>query len=324
MEISNIFIDRSNRPRSGWRFGIFTLLLVPITGAIAAASYPIVSGWSQRTGTSLELLSVMLGSVLMLVPAIGVGWFCGWKLEGLPFRALGAWFTNRWLGHFGLGCVFGGLTLLLAVLAAAAGGGLSFRFNYEADSASIMETLAVSMLLFAIAAAAEEAMFRGYPLQTFARSGYAWFAIAMTSLFFGLAHLSNPGVNLISTANTILAGIWFGVAYLKTRDLWFVWGLHLVWNWIQGAVFGIEVSGLTDITRSPLLREIDTGPAWLTGGIYGLEGGVACTIALIVSSIAINFVPIVRPDPEMLTLTSPSERTSPSDDSSSSDRLYFK
>ena len=145
--------------------------------------------------------------------------------------------------------------------------------------------------IVAAAAAFEEALFRGYILQTFARSNLAWLAILLTSVFFGLVHADNPNAGVISTLNTVLAGIWFSVAYLRTRDLWFVWGLHLMWNWMQGSFFGIEVSGLTDITKNPLLREIDTGPTWLTGTTYGIEGGIVCTVALIVSTIAIHYVP---------------------------------
>ena len=66
-----------------------------------------------------------------------------------------------------------------------------------------------------------------------------------------------------------------------------------MWNWMQGSFFGIEVSGLTDITKNPLLREIDTGPTWLTGTTYGIEGGIVCTIALIVSILVIQFLPIL-------------------------------
>lgn len=311
MSLSDIFIDRSRRLRSGWRFAVFAVLLVLVVSALAAALYPLMSRWGDESSPSRRLFSLLSGSAIMLIPALGAGWFCLRTLEGLPFRALGAWFTPGWLGHFAWGCGIGAATLLIAVLAATAGGGLGFGLNPEGTAASVMETLAVSLLVFAVAAAAEEALFRGYPLQTFARSGYAWLAIFLTSVLFGLAHFSNPGANLISTANTILAGIWFGVAYLKTRDLWFVWGLHLVWNWLQGGVFGIEVSGLTEITRFPVLREADTGPVWLTGGEYGLEGGIACTAALILSAAAIHFAPFPRPDPEMMALTSPSENTSP-------------
>jgi hypothetical protein len=118
-----------------------------------------------------------------------------------------------------------------------------------------------------------------------------------------VAHLRNPDANWVSTTNTALAGIWFGLAYLKTRDLWFPFGIHLMWNWAQGAVFGIEVSGLKNIATATLLKEIDRGPAWLTGENYGIEGGIACTIAIIIAIAAIHFLP-VRADEEMIAMTS--------------------
>ncbi|MDQ3747226.1 MAG: CPBP family intramembrane metalloprotease, partial [Acidobacteriota bacterium] len=71
------------------------------------------------------------------------------------------------------------------------------------------------------------------------------------------------------------------VAYRRTRSLWFPFGLHFGWNWVQGAVLGSPVSGITQITPDPLLRFNDIGPTWIGGGAYGLEGGAACTLALL-------------------------------------------
>jgi membrane protease YdiL (CAAX protease family) len=177
-------------------------------------------------------------------------------------------------------------------------GGLSFSFNAEASTNSIISTLLISFVVFAVAAAFEEALFRGYILQTFVRSGLAWPAIIITSIAFGAVHLGNPNASVISSLNTALAGIWFSVAYLKTRDLWFPFGLHLAWNWTQGSIFGVEVSGLTDIVKSPLLRETDVGPLWLTGGDYGIEGGIATTVAILISIAAIHLIPFGSIDTE--------------------------
>ncbi len=303
MNLSTIFVDRSNTPRSGWRFAIFFLAFLFIGGAVGLGVRELMNFGRIPAGEG-EGVYLLVNGIASLVPALLIGWLCGKYLEGLPFRALGAWFTRSWLSHFSLGCLAGAITICFCVLIAAAFGGLRFTLN-NVESSAIGRSLVMSLAIFAVAAAFEEALFRGYILQTFARSGLAWFAIIMTSLVFGLFHLGNPNAGYISTANTMLAGIWFGVAYLKTRDLWFVWGLHLVWNWMQGSVFGIEVSGLTDITKASLLREIDSGPAWLTGGDYGIEGGVACSAALVLSTLAIWFLPLLRADEEMLALTSP-------------------
>lgn len=303
MNPTTIFFDEFARLRSGWRFAIFVvgfLFLLIILGAVSlglfrALEIPVVEG---------SAMFFLVTGMSALIPALFTGWLCGNFLEGLPFRALGAWFTKFWLKHLVLGMSAGAVTIGMAVLIAIAFGGLSFELNPNQGSTAILVTLGVSFVIFAVGAAWEEALFRGYILQTFSRAGFAWFAILLTSIFFGVVHIKNPDAGVISTANTILAGFWFAIAYLKTRDLWFVWGMHLIWNWMQGAIFGIEVSGWKVITTAPLLKEIDRGPTWLTGENYGIEGGIACTIAIVVSTAAIYFLPILKPSKEMLALTS--------------------
>ena len=300
---NKFFINENGRLRSGWRFAVFLLLFVffvffaalisNFTVLILSTTLGLGNGWSRVVGNSLSFGAAIL-----------VGWLCGKYLEALPFRALGAWFTKNWLKDFVLGLLLGAFSLGLAVAIAAAFGGLSFDFNRTDESSAVWQTLAVSLIIFMAGAAFEEALFRGYILQTFARADLAWLAILLTSVFFAVAHLKNDSVTFLSTANTALAGIWFGIAYLKTRTLWFVFGLHLMWNWVQGAIFGIEVSGFTTLTSAPLLKEIDAGPAWLTGETYGIEGGIACTIALLISIGLIWFLPVFKPTEEMLALTS--------------------
>ncbi|MEP6704015.1 MAG: type II CAAX endopeptidase family protein [Acidobacteriota bacterium] len=301
----SILFDEKARLRSGWRAAIFFvgfIGLVLVLGGIGTALFFGAEG--SGVGTFGFLI---VNAVLGLVPALFVGWLCGKYLEGLPFRALGAWFTSGWLRNLVIGILFGAGTLSLAVLIAFAFGGLRFEFS-GVDSAGLARSLGISLLVFGAGAAWEEALFRGYILQTFARSGLAAMAIALTAVFFGAIHARNPSADVISILNTMLAGVWFGIAYLKTRDLWFVWGMHLMWNWMQGAFFGIEVSGLTNLVSAPLLKEIDTGPAWLTGETYGVEGGIVTTIAMIVSMLIIYFLPGLGPSDETVRLTTGQDR----------------
>jgi len=302
MKPAEIFINEYGRLRSGWRFAVFSLLFTFFAILAAAIASLVFSTLAATIGLENEL-SRVVSSFLSFIAAILVGWLCGKHLEALPFRALGAWFTKNWLKDLIIGLLLGALSLGLSVLIAVGFGGLSFDFNRTNESSAVWLTLGVSLIIFAAGAAFEEALFRGYILQTFARANLAWLAIVLTSLFFAVAHSSNDNVTYLSTVNTALAGIWLGIAYLKTRTLWFVFGLHLMWNWFQGAIFGIEVSGITALTTAPLLKEIDAGPVWLTGETYGIEGGIVCTIALIVSTILIWFLPILKPTEEMLALT---------------------
>jgi uncharacterized protein len=297
MDIKSLFFDGGGRLRSGWRFGVFCAVFLVSATFIGGAGVALLTSLAVPIDTSSPVMLIANG-ILALIPALFAGWFCGRLLEGLPFRALGAWFSKGWFKNLVLGIVVGAATLSLAVLVAFVFGGLRFAPNVV-DSTALLESLAVALVVFAAGAAWEEALFRGYILQTFTRSGLAWFGIALTSAFFAIIHLRNPNADAISTINTVLAGVWFGAAYLKTRDLWFVWGLHLMWNWMQGAFFGIEVSGITELVSSPLLKEIDSGPVWLTGETYGIEGGIVTTIAILVSIAVIYFLPWAKPSEEI-------------------------
>ena len=182
-----------------------------------------------------------------------------------------------------------------------------FEFHHLRTRALIQvaQTLLVSGALFIIAALAEEALFRGYPLQTMTRVKLAWLGALLTSVPFALAHLRNPNIAAGFTfINTALAGVWLAMAYLRTRSLWFPLGVHWAWNWALGSLFGLPVSGISNLAPHPLLKGTDLGPAWLTGGSYGIEGGVACTITLLVSTVFIWRTRLVSADAEMKTLTS--------------------
>ena len=299
-----IFVNEKNGLlRSGWRASIFLFVYVFVVALLAATALALfaATGIGTTAGTGAYFAANSLSS---LASAILLGWLCGKFLEKLPYRALGTAFTDGWLKHFFLGSIIGAATLAFAVLVGSIFGGLRFSVN-DAALPDVVSSIVYSFAVFAVAAAFEEALFRGYFLQTFARSGLAWLAILLTSVFFGAVHAGNPNANVISTANTVLAGVWFSIAYLKTRDLWFVWGLHLMWNWMQGSFFGIEVSGLKSISETPLLKEIDSGPTWLTGETYGIEGGILCTVAIVISMAAIWFAPFAKPDPSIPTESKP-------------------
>jgi hypothetical protein len=176
---------------------------------------------------------------------------------------------------------------------------------------AVITSLLVSAALFICAALAEEALFRGYVLQTLTRANLAWVGVLLTSVPFAAAHLSNPHSVLLASLNTGLAGVWLAAAYLRTRSLWFPLGVHWAWNWALGSLFGLPVSGMTTLVKNPLLHGSDLGPAWLTGGSYGIEGGVACTVALIASTIFIWKTRLVNATAEQLRLTSVENPSSP-------------
>lgn len=302
MELRDIFLNQAGRLRSGWRLCVYALgvqLAFAVLGAIlsllpfSAARYILESRWGY-----------VAQALVLLIPALLAGWVCGKFLEELPPRALGLAFTRRWLRDLFYGTLVGAASLLLATGIAAVFGGLRFTLDAPLVFETVGRTVLTSIPIFILSAAGEEAMFRGYALQTMTRSHLAWVAIIITSVIFSSGHLENPNVVPGFTfVNTALAGVWLAIAYLKTRNLWFPLGVHWAWNWTMSAILGIPVSGITSLTPDPLLRATDFGPAWLTGGSYGLEGGAACTIALLLSTVFIWRTRLVSATDEMMRLT---------------------
>ena len=229
----------------------------------------------------------VIGAGILLASATLVGWACGAIFEELPFRAIGWSFHSGWLRNFAVGTAIGAASLLLAGIFAAVTRGLSFGIDPMAAT-SIEKTLTISAMVFVLAAAAEEVVFRGYPLQTLTRAKLAWLGVLLTAVPFAAVHLNNPNsARGFTVVNTVLAGIWLAIAYLRTGSLWFPLGIHWAWNWMQAAILGVPVSGINRLTPAPLLHAANQGPDWLTGGAYGLEGGLACTVALLVSMLVV-------------------------------------
>lgn len=298
MEVHNFFINKEGHLRSGWRvtfFAIAFLVCFELLSAMASLTPPrtgLRGGWQ-----------LLVGRVVLFGSATLIGWGCAVVFEDLSFRSLGWWPHDGWLKNVALGSLIGAASLLLAAGFAAATRGIKFTFN-STGATSIGKTVIVSAVIFVLAGSAEEALFRGYPLQTLTRAKLAWLGILLTSISFAAVHLNNPHVpRAFAFVNTAVAGVWLAVAYVRTRSLWFPMGLHWSWNWTQASLLGIPVSGIERIAPAPLLHAMNAGPDWLTGGAYGIEGGAACTVALIVSTIVVWRTKLVSRDRHNLPAT---------------------
>ncbi|MFI4959498.1 MAG: CPBP family intramembrane glutamic endopeptidase [Lysobacterales bacterium] len=126
----------------------------------------------------------------------------------------------------------------------------------------------------------EEIITRGVLFRIVEEGLGTWWALAISALFFGAAHIFNPGATLWSSAAiAIEAGLLLAMIYHVTRSLWACIGLHAAWNIMQGTVYGIPVSG--GASKGWLISH-RTGPDWLSGGAFGAEASV---VALAVCSL---------------------------------------
>lgn len=217
------------------------------------------------------------GAVLLIA-----GLLASWALlvgaEGRSPEALGYYLAPSAVRDSALGLALGaGVALLVVALMAAAG-----AVTWSTDRGTVtglVTTGARTLAVLALPAAAEETLFRGYPLQVLAGAWGPGRALLVTSVAFGLLHLGNPGLSGLALVNLMIAGAFLGVIYLKTGSLWWSTGAHLGWNWAHGFLADLPVSGL-DLVNTPLWTGSTRGPSWLGGGAFGPEGSVATTVVV--------------------------------------------
>jgi uncharacterized protein len=258
---------------AGRRIVDFPLVAMLIAIALyAGAAY--LAFWTQR------LLPAMSANVKIPVGvAINVGLlFTVYKVairqlgerprDDLPERGA--------VRNFGLGFL-GGVLLFGTVAGIAAVVGV-YRITGCCSTGQLVRDVFQTAIL---AGFAEELLFRGILFRWIEEFAGSWAALILTSALFGLGHIENPNATWFSSfAIAVEAGLLLGGAYMLTRSLWAPIGLHAAWNFTQGYIFDIPVSGVPEngLTRAKL-----SGPALLSGGQFGLEASV---LALVVATAA--------------------------------------
>lgn len=211
------------------------------------------------------------------------------------FRSLGFWFYPGWWREAAIGTAVGlVLALATAGLAVATGGFVYLSWNHGLSWSQFF----LSCLFLLLAGASEELAFRGYAFQRLVEAFTPTGAVLLTSVLFGVAHLSNPShPGALSTANTALAGVLLAVAYLRTRGLWLPIALHWSWNFFQGPVFSSPISGIK--VEPTLFSTHTSGPDWLSGGAYGFEASLAFTLTCSAAIVWLLWTPSLRATPAM-------------------------
>jgi uncharacterized protein len=131
----------------------------------------------------------------------------------------------------------------------------------------------------------EEVLFRGHLFENIrGRWGVGW-AVGVTSVAFGLFHAPNPGFGVLPFVNLVLFGAAAGLykVHVDNGQLWGVFGIHTVWNWLQQVVFGLPNSGIATSRDNALFTVTPNSsvpdPIW--GGGFGPEGTLAATLVLV-------------------------------------------
>lgn len=251
----------------------------PVSRIVLFVLMAFAIGWLLRKALPAPRLEpqqqlTMTGSALWLsalrslIPTVLAYWLLVRVIEGRKVTELA---PKKLLPHAGVGWLVGmGIMLAAAALMALFG---AYRITGMNEAVNLLTPLIVLGVLPGIN---EEIIFRGVLFRVIEDGLGTWFALALSGLLFGAAHLANPNATWwTSLAIAIEAGLLLGLAYAWTRSLWFCMGLHAAWNFTQGPLLGIAVSG---IELKGWLQASTQGPMLLSGGEFGAEASLLTVV----------------------------------------------
>jgi membrane protease YdiL (CAAX protease family) len=291
------FDESTGRLRAPWRLLLqylaYRVVLVPLLFSLLVATWLLLGG--QRTAGGLAAsgspaLPVISGAAGLIGALLSV-WLAGRFLDRRPFADFGFHLNGGWWLDLLFGMVLGALLMTAVFLAELGLGWVTVTGAFESlvPGAPFWLAMLVPATLFLCVGFYEELISRGYQLRSAAEGlnlpgvgarNAVLLAWVLSSAFFGYLHATNPKATLMSTINVALAGLMLGAGYVLTGELAIPIGLHVTWNFFQGAVFGFPVSGLR-VGGATFLSLDQGGPDLWTGGPFGPEGGLLGPVAMV-------------------------------------------
>jgi membrane protease YdiL (CAAX protease family) len=245
---------------------------------------------------ALRLLAVMLYPAFGLLIASVGGAFAGASIaNALAIRIYerGAladiglhW--NRASARNLLCGVAGGMGAVAIIVVPALLTGAAWFEKTPGDGASPGGVLFLALVLL-FGAVGEEMLFRGYGFQVLVPVFGKAPTVLPMAVLFAAVHAGNPDVSRLALFNTFAWGVLLGWALLRSGDLWFPIGIHYGWN-LALPLVGVNVSGFTmKLTDFTLRWRVSH---WWSGGDYGLEGGLLCTLVLVLVMAFLRRAPV--------------------------------
>ncbi len=295
-------LARSGRRLTPW-WGVIIIGILTVTLS-QVLSFPVVIAQVLLTGRVFEadeagvspvvsgfwlslFLTVLFGSLILLVWL----WIQFYERRGIASVGLE---PQRGLFLYGRGMLIGLTTFSTIVGILAPFGFIAVEVGNPAHvgMAALGGVLLMLIPGWLVQGAAEEILTRGWMLPTLAVRYRPWVGVLISSLFFAVMHGLNPNLSFLALLNLFLYGLFAALYALREESLWGICAFHSIWNWAQGNLFGLAVSG-QPVSGGMLFNLMETGPDWLTGGAFGPEGGLVTTIVLVISMAIIWWWPTV-------------------------------
>ena len=269
----------------------------PATGVRLALGAAVIVAGIAVSSLLGGALAGRVGVTSVAVPAVAVGIGSIAAIAGLarvvdrrPVADYGLGLDRGWMVDLGVGLALGAV-LQTGILAVGVAGGW-LTVGAVAAPGSVLVDLAKLAALFVAVGVWEEVAIRGWLLTNLAeglrlageRVAVAA-AVGLSAAVFGLGHANNPEASVVSTGLIVCAGVFLGVGYVVTGELGVPIGVHITWNFFQGPVYGLGVSGFG--VETSLVATESTGPTWVTGGAFGPEAGLLGLGALLTGTLLV-------------------------------------
>ena len=247
----------------------FVVAVVVVNAAVNLARF-LVPSFSVGDGTGRGV-DFGLYSLYTLVMTLVTLFSYAAYVRVVERRAVTELSLSRAPKDLGLGILLGAGFMAATVAIIWLLGGYEFTWTYA--WAGVFAALLSAIL----AGVGEEIIFRGILLRITEEGLGTWVALAISAAAFGAVHIFNPDATVVGAAAiAVEAGIFIGALYILIRRLWVCIGLHAAWNFIQGGIFGIPVSGTG--ASAGLLSAEPVGPVLLSGDEFGAEASLVAMV----------------------------------------------
>lgn len=249
----------------------------PLTRIAIALAFVML----PATGASFLLQQIVASKtirnlLILLVVGIVIGAYFAY-VKWLEKRAVIEFSGNGAIRETSLGLAIGALLFSSTI------GILALLGAYQVTGFNGWQAMWATLPIFIFAGVMEEILIRGVIFRILEDWLGSWIALAISALIFGALHLPNDGATFITTlALSLEAGVMLAAAYMVTRRLWLPIGIHIAWNFTQGGIFSVAVSGNE---MKGLLNGKLVGEEWLTGGKFGAEASVVAVIVCVIAGV---------------------------------------
>jgi membrane protease YdiL (CAAX protease family) len=182
----------------------------------------------------------------------------------------------RAAGQGALGLLWGAGIQLAAATVLSALGMLSLA---PASGAGLTEAILAAAGRLCLISIVQELVFRGWLLRILVPGAGFWGAALLAGAAFVAIHVGHPGETPAGLAGLFVFALLTAAGVRRSGTVWWAAGFHSAWNLTQDLVLGLPDGGERAGLR--LLAAQVEGPAWLTGGDTGPEGGLAAQLLLV-------------------------------------------